>query len=249
MKLARKLPTTTSNPTFNPSALKAIIFDMDDTLYPEQAFVFSGFRAVAAWAETQWQIPANEGYARLLELFHAGARGDTFNRWLDGYGFPEVAQAVPQLVAVYREHEPEIELFPEVPAILARLKHRFRLGLISDGYLAVQQRKLAALQIAGIFESVIFSDQWGREAWKPAARPYEAALAQLCVSPEEAVYIADNPKKDFLGARQVGMWSIWLRQPEGEYSHLQPASIAHEPHITVQSWPELSEFFESAVGG
>ncbi|MCA9936769.1 MAG: HAD family hydrolase [Anaerolineales bacterium] len=229
--------------SFNPTALKAIIFDMDDTLYPERSYVLSGFRAVATWAEAQWQIPAAEGYAYFLDLFNAGVRGDTFNRWLAAHHISPVDGVVPQLVAVYREHLPEIDLFPHVPQILAQFRQQYRLGLLSDGYLGVQQRKLAALQAAPLFDTIVFSDQWGRGAWKPAARPYESALAQLQVSAEEAVYIADNPKKDFLGARQVGMWAVWLRQPGGEYTDIQPPSAQHAPHLSVPSWEALRQLF------
>jgi putative hydrolase of the HAD superfamily len=228
---------------FNPRALKAILFDMDDTLYPERDFVLSGFRAVSAWAEVHCSIPAEAGYARLEALFAAGARGDTFNRWLAAFATRDAADLIPHLVQVYREHHPAIQPFPEAPALLAALQPSYRLGLITDGYLAVQRRKLAALRLEPLFEAVVFSDEWGREAWKPAGRPYEAALSQLQLSPAEAVYIADNPRKDFLGARQVGMWAVWLRQPQGEYTHISPPSPEHEPHVTVASWAELAGLF------
>ncbi|MCA9975230.1 MAG: HAD family hydrolase [Anaerolineales bacterium] len=239
MKPASKSPAN----HFNPAALKAIIFDMDDTLYPERSYVLSGFRAVAAWAEAQWQIPAVEGYERFVDIFNAGIRGDVFNRWLAAYQIVSLEEVVLQMVKVYRDHDPEISLFPQVRQSLTLFRQRYRLGLISDGYLHVQQRKLAALQVASWFDTIVFSDEWGREAWKPAAHPYEEALRQLDIAAEEAVYVADNPKKDFLGARQVGMWAVWLCQPEGEYTHLQPSSRQHEPHITLQSWGELGQLF------
>lgn len=228
---------------FNPRALKGILFDMDDTLYPERDFVLSGFRAVADWAASHCGIPFATGYGRLEALFAAGSRGDTFNRWLADFAIHDAADLIPQLVQVYREHQPAIRPFPEAPALLAALRQRYRLGLITDGYLAVQRRKLAALRLEPLFEAVVFSDAWGREAWKPAARPYEAALSQLQLSPVETVYIADNPRKDFLGARQVGMWAVWLRQPQGEYTHIPPPSPEHEPHVTVASWVELAGLF------
>lgn len=239
MKTASKSPAS----SFNPAALKAIIFDMDDTLYPERSYVLSGFRAVAAWAEAQWQIPAAEGYEQLSDLFKAGVRGDTFNRWLAMHNITYDDHLILHLVDAYREHAPDIKPYPQAPVFLKKMQARYRLGLISDGYLHVQRRKLAALQIEKLFVAVVFSDQWGHEAWKPAARPYQEALRQLDVAAEEAVYVADNPKKDFYGARQVGMWAVWLRQPDGEYSHINPPTLQHEPHITVRSWGELAHLF------
>ena len=45
------------------------------------------------------------------------------------------------------------------------------LGLISDGYLVAQQKKLAALNIREAFQAVVFSDAFGRDSWKPSPRP------------------------------------------------------------------------------
>ena len=48
------------------------------------------------------------------------------------------------------------------------------------------------------FPAVIFSDQWGREYWKPHARPYTACAEALAVEPRNLVYVGDNPAKDFI---------------------------------------------------
>jgi putative hydrolase of the HAD superfamily len=58
-------------------ALRAVIFDLDDILYPERAYVLSGFHAVAAWAEEQLKIPRRLGFAELRQLFEDGVRGNT----------------------------------------------------------------------------------------------------------------------------------------------------------------------------
>lgn len=220
---------------------QAIVFDLDDTLYPERDYVFSGFRAVAAWAEAQLGIPAGQGVAELRYLFEQGVRGDTFNRWLAAHDLgPD--SLVPQLVQVYREHEPRLVPFPEVPQLLASLHRRYGLGLLSDGYLPVQQRKLAALGLAHHFDAVVFSDEWGRAAWKPSIKPFQAVLQRLAVDAENSVYVADNPAKDFLGARQVGTFTIWVRWSGGEYTHLDPPSPQHAPHLTLTSLLELEQF-------
>ena len=53
---------------------------------------------------------------------------------------------VTHLVEFYRNHDPLLVPSPEIPGILRELGGRYRLGLLSDGYLGVQQRKLAALR-------------------------------------------------------------------------------------------------------
>jgi len=218
--------------------LQAVIFDLDDTLYPEQDYVLSGFRAVATWAHEHLGIPTPLGFTELRKLFEEGVRGNTFNRWLESHGLaPD--DWIPQLVQVYREHNPQIAPYPEVPGLLQRLRRRYCLGLVTDGYLEVQKKKLASLGITSFFDALVFSGEWGHEAWKPSPRPFEVILERLNVTGPEAVYVADNPTKDFIGARQAGMWTVRVRYPGGLYNHLQPPSPEHAPHIEIATLAAL----------
>lgn len=222
------------------SSWQVVVFDLDDTLYPEREYVLSGFRAVAQWAAEHAGIPAGDGFAGLHALFEQGVRGDTFNRWAALYGH-DPAVLVPACVRVYREHTPAIVPFEGVPQLLAALRTHYRLGLISDGYLDVQRRKFAALRLAEYFDAVVFSDELGRAAWKPSPQPFEEVARQLGIAPGAAVYVADNPAKDFLGARRAGMASIWLRRPGGEYTWLTPATPDHLPDLTVATLADLEQ--------
>jgi len=227
---------------------KAVVFDLDDTLYPERDYVMSGFRAVAAWSKLHLGNPAEVGFFELRVLFEKGVRGDTFNRWLAARGIVDDS-LVAQLVQVYREHDPTIAPFPEVPGVLESLRREYLLGIVSDGYLAVQQRKLAALRLAPYFDAIIFSDEWGREAWKPNPRPFREVLDRLGgIAPEEAVYVADNPDKDFLGARGVGLTTIQICRPNALNSHREPLTEQHRFHVAIQSLNELETALKSLMG-
>jgi len=232
---------------FNAATYQAVIFDMDDTLYPERDFVLSGFTVVATWAERVLGIPADEGYGLLARLFAEGVRGDTFNRWLAAWHVAQPERFLPEMVAVYREHEPQIRPFPEIPSLLQQLRATCRLGLVSDGYLDVQRRKLRALGLAGCFEAIVFSDEWGRAHWKPDPKPYVVVLKKLGILPEQAVYVADNPKKDFLGARRIGMATIRFCFPSGEYAHLEPPSSEHAPDMVTNSLAGLRQLLRGHV--
>jgi putative hydrolase of the HAD superfamily len=217
---------------------QAIVFDLDDTLYPERDFVLSGFRAVAEWAEAHLSIRCDQGYADLCKLYESGVRGDTFNRWLVTHNLL-AAELLPQLVQVYRQHTPQLTPFAEVPALLDRLHSHYRLGLVSDGYLDVQRGKLTALGLGHYFDAVVFSDEWGREAWKPSVRPFQTVLQRLAVPASTAIYVADNPLKDFWGARQVGMFTVRIQRSGGEHSHRVPPTSQHVPDQTIQDLIEL----------
>ena len=51
--------------------------------------------------------------------------------------------------------------------------------------------------------------------------------------------MADNPNKDFLGARQVGMWTVRVCRPEGLYAHLEPPSAEHAPNVEIETLSDL----------
>jgi putative hydrolase of the HAD superfamily len=221
------------------SKWQAIVFDMDDTLYPEHTYVLSGFAAVAAWAEQHLNIPQAQGYNELHRFFKQGVRGNTFNHWLSAHGIGE--ERIPELVQVYRDHEPTLQPFPGIEALLQRLRQSYRLGLVSDGYLGVQQRKFKALGLQHYFDAVVFSDEWGRQAWKPSTVPFEAIRERLGTEAIYSIYIGDNPKKDFFGARQIGMHTIWFRMPGSEYGHLQPPTTEHAPHSIVSDVEALQD--------
>jgi len=226
---------------------QSIVFDLDDTLYPERSYVLSGFRAVAAWMAGQENIPEEEGYAELCALYESGVRGSTFNQWLSARQCLSDA-LLQRLVQVYRDHDPDLQPFAAVPPLLDRLKGSCKLGLISDGYLTVQRRKLAGLGLGHYFDAVVFSDTWGREAWKPSQRPFQEALRVLQSAPEQTVYIGDNPLKDFYGARASGWSTIWLRQAGLEYTRHEPPSPAHGPDLVVEEYAGLAEVLGKAQG-
>ena len=224
---------------------RAVVFDLDDTLYPERDFVLSGFRAVAAWVEREFGIPAHPTYTQLWTLFEGGVRGDTFDRWLAGT--PLSSSLAPRLVEVYRSHTPVILPYPEVHAVLEELRGRYRLGLLSDGVAAVQQLKIESLGLRASFDAIVLSDALaeGRKAWKPSPHPFLVLAAELGVAATAAVYVADNPEKDFLGARRAGFGTIWCRRPGTEYSSLTPRSAEHAADDVLASLDRLAEVLDS----
>jgi putative hydrolase of the HAD superfamily len=213
---------------------RAVVFDLDDTLYPESAYVRSGFRAVADEAARRYGVPADEAYAELEGMFEDGVRGDTFDRWLKARG---IDGDVAGLVAAYRGHKPAIAPFPEAPPLLARLRSDgYLLGLLSDGEPEIQYGKLDAIGLREAFDATLVSGELGREAWKPSPRGLTTLLERLGgVHPAEAVYVSDNPAKDFKAARDAGMRSIWVRREDGVYSHLEPESPDYAPDAEAES--------------
>ncbi len=187
-----------------------IVLDMDDTLYLERDYVRSGFAAVGdAVAERFGTLGVGE---ELWELFLAGVRRDTFNRVLAGRGLAADATVVGELIAVYRSHRPQIALLPDADALL-RVADAGRLGLITDGAVSSQRRKVEALGLEGRIRSIVVTAELGPDAGKPNRRSFELVAQQLSAQGRSCVYVGDNPAKDFIGPRALGWSTVRIRRP------------------------------------
>ncbi len=194
---------------FNES-LKAVVFDLDDTLYPEVAYVQSGFRAVAKHLARP-SFTAQSLYDRMWDLFHNGSRRRIFNDILIHLGEGDEPQIVAELVGIYRCHRPALKLDLNIAHLLEQCRVKYKLGLITDGYLPAQRLKVEALQIDHFFDHIIFTEELGREYWKPSPRAFNLMIQNLAVPAEACLYIGDNPAKDFLAPNQTGWKTIQYR--------------------------------------
>ena len=133
--------------------------------------------------------------------------------------------AVADLVDVYRSHVPDLILDAAWRSLLVSLRERVRLGVITDGPLASQTAKAEQIGLAALVDSVVFSDAWGRESWKPSPRPFEEMARALGLPHDRLTYVGDNPLKDFVTARRLGWRTIRLRHP----SQLRAATEPPDP--------------------
>jgi putative hydrolase of the HAD superfamily len=225
---------------WNPSSYQAVIFDLDDTLYPEQEYVFSGFDAVSDWASHHLSIPKKLAFEELKQIFQSGNRSHTFNQWLTERQL-NTDNLVQTFVRVYREHSPTIRPFQEIPELLTALGRQCQVALLTDGDATIQKRKLAALKLGSAFKVVTCTDEWGKEAWKPNSQCFRLTLDRLGVDAQKTIYVGDNPRKDFLGAKKLGIYTIRLRVPNGLYCSAEPADSSYAPDVEVKSLNELSQ--------
>ena len=211
-----------------------IVFDLDDTLYEELSFVSSGFRAVAHFLEKKWRVEADEAYQYMQKRL-AGGRGHVFDDLLEQFGIFS-RRAVRQCLTVYRLHQPNISLYPDADACLARLKD-YPLYIVTDGNKLVQQSKIKALGLANRVHRCLVTHRFGICHAKPS--PY--CFLKICewerVEPEQVVYIADNPNKDFVGVKPLGFKTV--RVLTGQYTHVIKSS-SYEADITIHSLAELN---------
>lgn len=196
--------------------IKAIIFDLDDTLYEERTFIEGGFKAVSRYMERQFSIDNKEFFKVLMNTLEEG-RGHNFDIALTNYNLHN-EKLLQKLVKIYRNHKPRIKPYPGVVNTLLILRNnKFFLGLITDGSESVQRNKITSLGIERLFDAIIYTDRIGKDVSKPSKRAYEMILEQFDIVAKEAIYVGDNPYKDFIGAKRLGMKTVRILQ--GEYKN------------------------------
>lgn len=185
---------------------RAILLDLDDTVYPERSYFESGLVAVADWIAGDDPAERREWRRRLSQDARQQGRAGVLDR------IPHPADRTPEawratLLQVYRTHEPRISAFTDVEAFIdAARQAGCRLGVVTDGKSCVQWRKLAALGLPARVDAVVCSDDIDRP--KPAVEPFLVAATLLGVPAEACVYVSDDASKDFIGPRRLGMATI-----------------------------------------
>lgn len=214
-----------------------IVFDMDDTLFPESAYAVSALAAVGRMAAQVYGW--NDYGAKLAELHAAGRRTESFQVAARELGYDSMSP--PQLadfLACYREHRPaSLPWYPDALKTVRSLHPRFPLELISDGYLPTQRHKAGALGLEQWIPRPIFTEELGRQHWKPSPRAFELLMARH--PGERFAYVADNPAKDFIAPRVLGWLSIRIRRSDGVYAAELDAS-AGSPDIVRPDMSDLS---------
>jgi putative hydrolase of the HAD superfamily len=194
--------------------IQTVILDLDDTLYDEIDYCKSGFAAVAdLLAESSGTPTPDNIFQTLWRQFNAGNRAKTFNAALDELTIVYDDSLIRDLIYVYRNHTPNIILPGDSRRVLGRLSREYDLALLTDGFLPAQSLKVQALGLERYFKTIVYTEQLGRESWKPSPAGFEKILQTLNAEPQATACVADNELKDFIAPNNLGMTTIRLIRP------------------------------------
>jgi putative hydrolase of the HAD superfamily len=220
-------------------AVTAVGFDLDYTLWDQDAFFTTFFDAAAGEYGRRLGCGARrfrQVCAGALERL-TPAHPALFDRVLHQLGAWD-PRLVGELVDRFHRHRPAAVPYPGAGATLRQLKEAgFRLFLVTDGHPPAQRHKLEALGLGAWFDPALFTgDLPGRPA-KPSPVPFRLACAALGVSPERCLYVGDNPACDFQGPRALGM--LTAQVPTGPFAGRE-APPEQRPHLRLGSLQELA---------
>jgi HAD superfamily hydrolase (TIGR01549 family) len=210
--------------TLEVSALKAVLFDLDDTLFDHQ---FSRLKGLAALQANFPELKAAS--LEELERAHEKLLSADYGMVLDGKLsiVDGTTQRIAKLCSMYgvnldlEEAKSTADLYSQeymknrqpVPGskdLLTVLKKYAKLGVVSNGLVEPQMEKLRVCQIDKLLDFVVISE--AVEYKKPGKEIFEVALKQANVKPSEAVYVGDSWSSDVLPAVSVGMRAVWLNR-------------------------------------
>lgn len=224
--------------------ITTIVFDLDDTLYDEIEYCRSGLASVAGFLASLPNSPTAERiFCAFWKQFTAGNRTKIFNAALEQLGIAYDDRFIRKLVKAYRSHVPKITLPQDSRDILGQLSGRYTLALLTDGFLPAQQLKVRVLGIERYFKCIIYTEQLGREFWKPSPAGFEKLMETLNVKPETAVYVADNEKKDFIAPNNLGFLTVQIIRPGRIHTESSEESGAAAQYIIhkISQLPALLE--------
>jgi len=248
--------------------LKAILFDMDDTLIDwsqgDGSFhqlELERFQSVCdylvglgytppspAWLVEQLPQRAERAWKIAHETLISPHLPQLIMDMLFEAGIPNTALDVPTFIEYYGwDAAPGVMPFRDVPPALdIFVQHGIQLGIVTNAYQTapMRQRELKTQSLWHYFQHcLITAADVGR--LKPHPSIFQAALSALNVQPHQTVFVGDNLVADVLGSQRMGMKAVWRKVAHHHYSQATQESILPDATITdfTQLFPHLDAWF------
>lgn len=198
-------------------AIKAILFDLDDTLIPSSRAYAMALRRVGLNPAGAAYQEARRSVKNGLGASHPSSHNRLlyFKRIFDRRG----ASSPQKTLSLMERYEQE--LFKIIhrawktsawPAVLKRLSKKYQLAVVSNENTRTQLIKLRAMDPAGrLFKTVLTSEEVGIE--KPNPKIFREAFSRLRRKPSECLMVGDNLQVDVQPMLRLGGHAL-LVQPE-----------------------------------
>lgn len=194
--------------------IKAIVFDVDDTMYIEMDYIRSGFSLLCRYLQS---LGISADIDDMAACFSTNA-GDAIKRYLESIN-QFSSELHDSLLKIHRAHIPAIKPFDNLESILQKLQNKnIRLGIISDGTPYAQNNKVIGLGLDKYFDCKVYSDSLGGvHCRKPCDVSFRYIAKQMNVGFDEMIYIGDNCDRDFYPCDHLGICGLQIADPRGVY--------------------------------
>jgi FMN phosphatase YigB (HAD superfamily) len=186
---------------------RAVIFDMDDTLYPYRHHRLEAFKALAAFLAREHGCDAGTIERHLMRATRDDDRGAEVQACLQAVGLP--AALLDECLEIMGAHQPDLQLPVSSARVLTSLRRSgWKVGVLTNGPKAMQERKVRALRLDERVDVVVYATNCGTGRGKPDVEPFHEVVRQLGVSCSAAVVVGDDERCDVGGALAAGLQAI-----------------------------------------
>lgn len=215
------------------------VLDLDETLYNEQDYVLNGLRQTAQAISHESSYSSIDLFKFMKREFLLNGRLKIFQKLLNSYS--DIQVPLEDLIQIYRKSVPEINLYSDAIRLLDRISVD-RIFMVTDGDKQVQRNKIDALGIAHLFTNIYVTDEHGPGAAKPAIKCFEMIKSESKCAWNEMVYVADDPNKDFINLKPLGMRTVRVNRGRFKNIFLEDS---HEAEFMIDNLDEIGvEIFE-----
>ena len=222
-------------------AIKAVLFDLDGTLYDRDELVQRLVsRQYDAFRHELSSVSKGRFIERVVQLddHGYGDKPDLY-RTVAGEWSLSAELADRLLQSFWSLYEQTTELSEDTSATLQTLHaHGVKLGVVTNGRVEWQQRKLDALGISSWFDAVLISEAEGVR--KPDPEIFRRALTRCGVEAPEAMFVGDHPQVDVEGAMRAGLHAVWKAVPYWSCAHDVPrlGRLSELPALCLTDAPQ-----------
>jgi putative hydrolase of the HAD superfamily len=183
--------------------IKAVIFDLDNTLYDERCYFLKVFKIFC--------INHSVDFDQIQCVFTDELRRhseDIFGDILKKINYYSVSRQN-ELFDLYKSIDCRLLLYDEAYEIISHIKRKkMKIAIITNGVVEAQKNKIKALGIQSEINHIIYARGYGKEYEKPNSMAFLMAIDALKVDVADAIYIGDHPDTDIKGAKGVGLKAL-----------------------------------------
>jgi FMN hydrolase / 5-amino-6-(5-phospho-D-ribitylamino)uracil phosphatase len=215
----------------NFGAVRAICFDLDNTLWEIDPVLARAERILADWLRLRYpRIPERYSLEQMMEDRAALLRDhphrahdftflrrESLARLAASVGYErDIAH---EAFATWHAARNQCQPYGDVLPALEHLKQRFRLATLTNG-----NADLGSIGMAHHFEVSLSAGAVG--CAKPDPRAYVAIADALTLTPGQILFVGDEPHADVMGPRGAGMHTVWVNRGGGAWPAELPAADA-----------------------
>lgn len=213
-------------------AIKVVTFDLDNTLWDVEPVLLRAEQAQYQWLSEHRPRVTGEFDAtelRGLRMLTFKAHPELAHHISDlrrqalydvqlhaGYSEAEARAGATEAFDVFLAVRHQVEPYEQALEVLEQLAEDYALGALTNG-----NADIFKVDIGEYFDFAFSAEELG--ASKPLPDMFHAGMRASGAAGHQMVHVGDNPEHDIQGAREVGMYTVWMNIAGDDWIDAAPA--------------------------